>query len=124
MHSSPITIIANGDIKTIADAEYTENLGYAGVMIGRGLMGHPWALNLVAGGVAPDNVGDVVLRHLGYVIDYYGPRAGVPMFRKHAAWYSYGMPHASEFRIKVNTVTDPDELKLEICKFWGCELNF
>lgn len=123
VHNSPIPIIANGDIKTVADAGRAEKLGYAGVMIGRGLMGHPWALNVVTGGAAPDNVGGVVLRHLGYVIDYYGPRAGVPMFRKHAAWYSYGMPHASEFRIKVNTITDPDELKLEICKFWGCELD-
>ena len=90
-------------------------------MIGRGLMGHPWALNGVAGGATPDNIGGVVLRHLGYVIDYYGSRAGVPMFRKHAAWYSAGMPNSAQFRITVNQITDAKELKKTIKDFWSVD---
>ena len=123
VHSAPIPIIANGDIRTISDVENAENLGYAGVMVGRGLLGRPWALSEILGGMAPSNIGTVVLRHLEYTIEYYGARAAIPMFRKHAAWYSSGMPHSSEFRIRVNTIDSPDELKAEICKFWGCELN-
>jgi tRNA-dihydrouridine synthase B len=98
-------------------------LGYACVMIGRGLLGRPWALSTIAGGAAPENIGRVVLRHLEYVIEYYGARAAVMMFRKHAAWYSAGLPNSAEFRIRVNSITDVDELKAEISKFWGCELN-
>jgi tRNA-dihydrouridine synthase B len=64
-----------------------------------------------------------VLRHLEYTIEYYGARAAIPMFRKHAAWYSAGMANSSEFRIRVNQITDATALRDEICKFWGCELN-
>ena len=123
VHNAPIPIIANGDIRTSVDVENAEKLGYTGVMIGRGLLGRPWALSEIAGGAVPKNVGEIVLKHLEYTIEYYGARAAVPMYRKHAAWYSAGMSHSSEFRIRVNTITDADELKKEICKFWGCELN-
>ena len=123
IHNAPIPVIANGDIRTTADMENAAALGYAGVMIGRGLLGRPWALSTIAGGAVPENIGRVVLRHLEYVIEYYGARAAVMMFRKHAAWYSAGLPNSAEFRIRVNSITDVDELKAEISKFWGCELN-
>ena len=45
------------------------------------------------------------------------------MFRKHAAWYSAGVANSAEFRIRVNQITDANEMRLEICKFWGCEAN-
>ena len=123
VHDAPIPIIANGDIKTATDAENAEKLGFSGVMIGRALLGRPWALSEIGGGAAPTDIGPIVLKHLEYVIEYYGARAAIPMFRKHAAWYSAGMPNSAEFRIRVNSITTPDDLKTEISKFWGCELN-
>jgi len=123
VHDAPIPIIANGDIRTPDDVANAENLGYAGVMIGRGLLGRPWALTEIAGGTVPDNIGLVVLKHLEYTIEYYGARSAVMMFRKHAAWYSSGLPNSSEFRVRVNSITDVNDLKREICEFWGCELN-
>ncbi|MBD5400784.1 tRNA dihydrouridine synthase DusB [bacterium] len=123
VHGCSIPIIANGDIKTADDLVRAGELGYCGVMIGRALMGRPWLIGTLSGGVVPNNVGDVVLRHLEYAVEYYGASVAVPMFRKHAAWYSAGMPNSAEFRIRVNSITDVAELKAEICKFWGCELN-
>ena len=123
VHNAPIPIIANGDIRTATDMDMVEKLGYAGVMIGRGLLGRPWALSEIAGGALPANIGTVVLRHLEYTIEYYGAHTAVMMFRKHAAWYSAGMPNSSDFRIRVNSISDPNALKAEICAFWGCELN-
>ena len=123
VHDAPIPIIANGDIKTKSDAINAENLGFSGVMIGRALLGRPWALAAIAGGAAPRDVGSVVLRHLEYAIEYYGEKMAIPMFRKHAAWYSAGMPNSSDFRIRVNQISDASELRKEICAFWGCELN-
>ena len=41
------------------------------------------------------------------------------MFRKHAAWYSAGMPNSADFRIKVNGIVDADVLKVAIREFWG-----
>ncbi len=115
----PIPIIANGDIKTVADVDAVQAQGYAGAMVGRALLGRPWVLGQLQGKSAPSNVGQVVLRHLDYAIEYYGDKTAIPMFRKHAAWYSAGMPNSAEFRIKVNRIVDADVLKVAIREFWG-----
>ena len=114
-----IPVIANGDIRTADDLAGLEDLGYSGAMIGRGLLGRPWALAQIAGEKTPENIGAVVLQHLEYAIEYYGEKTAVPMFRKHAAWYSAGMPNSSEFRIKVNGIDNADVLKVAIQEFWG-----
>ena len=116
---APIPIIANGDIKVASDLTELEALGYAGAMIGRGILGRPWVLTEIMGGGAPKNVGEIVLRHLEYAIEYYGEKTAIPMFRKHAAWYSAGMPNSSEFRIKVNRIDNAVALKVAIREFWG-----
>lgn len=116
---TPIPIIANGDIKTVADVEVAQANGYSGAMIGRAMLGRPWLLGQLQGVAVPANVGAVVLRHLDYAIEYYGARTAIPMFRKHAAWYSAGMPNSADFRIKVNGIVDADVLKVAIREFWG-----
>ncbi|MDW2958679.1 MAG: tRNA-dihydrouridine synthase [Alphaproteobacteria bacterium] len=116
---APIPIIANGDIRTADDVSRVQVLGYRGAMIGRGILGRPWLLSELSGGGAPENIGHVVLRHLDYALEYYGEKTAVPMFRKHAAWYSAGMPNSSDFRIKVNRIDGADALKVAIREFWG-----
>lgn len=120
VHELPIPIIANGDIKDVSDVQAMENLGYAGVMVGRAMLGAPWKLAEIMGQKAPQDIGRIVLRHLDLVLDYYGERGGVPLFRKHAAWYSAGVPGATAFRVAVNQITDAQELKDKISEFWGC----
>jgi tRNA-dihydrouridine synthase B len=117
-----IPIIANGDIKTSADVSKAEHLGYSGTMIGRALLGRPWLLGELSGRRAPRadfNSRDIVLEHLDLTLEYYGERAGVPLFRKHAAWYSAGMKNSAEFRIKVNQITAAAALKSAICEFFN-----
>ena len=119
-----IPIIGNGDIKTRSDVKNVLDLGYCGAMVGRAMLGRPWVLGELAGQcVAPRNVGAVVLQHLEYMLEYYGGRVAPQMFRKHAAWYSGGMPNSAEFRIRVNQISDANELRTEISKFWGCEVD-
>lgn len=118
----PIPIIANGDIKSVDDIESVQKLGYDGAMIGRAILGQPWIVGKMCGMCEiPENVGNVVLKHLDAVIDYYGAKSGVPMFRKHAAWYSSGMPNSAQFRINVNQITDVQELKNIIKEFWSID---
>ena len=121
VHECPIPIIANGDIKTSEDTLKAEKLGFSGIMIGRGMLGQPWIFNSIMGiGHKPDDIGRIVLKHLQYVLDYYGESVGVPMFRKHVAWYCAGMPNSADFRMQINTITDVVALKSAICEFWGC----
>ncbi|MCQ2599223.1 MAG: tRNA-dihydrouridine synthase [Alphaproteobacteria bacterium] len=116
----PIPIIANGDIRTTDDVNRVMNLGYSGAMVGRGLLGRPWALAQIIGDAVQTDIGTIVLKHLEYMLEYYGERAAIPMFRKHAAWYSAGIANSTDFRIKVNSITDAATLKMLICEFWGC----
>ena len=119
VHDAPIPIIANGDIRSAQDVLRAEQLGFGGAMIGRGLLGRPWIISEIMGGAAPQNIGEIALQHLEYALEYYGDKTAVPMFRKHAAWYSAGMKNASEFRIRVNQIDDKDVLKVAIRDFWG-----
>ncbi|MBR6010093.1 MAG: tRNA-dihydrouridine synthase [Alphaproteobacteria bacterium] len=115
----PMPIIANGDIKSLADVQKMQNLGYDGAMIGRAMLGRPWIIGEICGICKkPHNIGEIVLKHLDLVIDYYGAKTGVPMFRKHAAWYSAGMPNSAQFRINVNQTTDEKVLKKIIKDFF------
>ena len=119
VHDAPIPIIANGDIRSAQDVLRAEQLGFGGAMIGRGLLGRPWIISEIMGGAAPQNIGEIALQHLEYALEYYGDKTAVPMFRKHAAWYSAGMKNASEFRIRVNQIDDKDVLKVASRDFWG-----
>ena len=124
LENSPIQIIGNGDIKDATDVQNVLNLGYCGAMIGRAMLGRPWIFGELTGQCsAPKNVGEIVLRHLEYMLEYYGERNAIPMFRKHVAWYSAGMSNSADFRIRVNQISSAAELKNEICKFWCCELD-
>ncbi len=120
----PIPIIANGDIKTKDDIKRALKLGYDGTMLGRGMLGQPWILGVLSDEtVKPKNVGDIVLTHLNYMLEYYGTKNAIQMFRKHVAWYSSGMPNSTEFRIKINRINDEISLKTAIREFWGCEFE-
>ena len=121
IENMPIPIVANGDLKTRADVDSVLDLGYAGAMIGRAMLGRPWIFGEILGtGIGPGNIGRVALRHLDLMIEYYGAQTAVPMFRKHLAWYSSGLPNSAEFRIKINRLTNVDAVRNEILQFWGC----
>lgn len=115
----PLPIIANGDLTNIADIERVEKLGYSGAMLGRAMLGKPWIFGQICQNIdAPQNVGEIVLKHLDLMIDYYGAKVGIPMFRKHVMWYSAGMPNSAQFRIKINQILDEENLKKNIKEFW------
>jgi tRNA-dihydrouridine synthase B len=119
-----IPVIGNGDIKNTEDILRLESLGYDGAMIGRALFGKPWLLGQLSKSkeqiANSKDILNVVLEHLELVLEYYGARTGVPLFRKHTAWYSAGMKNSAEFRIRVNQITDASELKSEISEFFNC----
>ena len=116
----PLPIIANGDLKTVEDIERVQKLGYDGAMIGRAMLGRPWIFGQICGLCdAPENIGDIVMEHLNYMIEYYGAKTAINMFRKHLAWYSVGVPNSAQFRIKINQITDFEELVSVIKDFWA-----
>jgi len=124
-----IPVIANGDIKTYADAKQAlEESGADGVMIGRGSYGKPWLVNQVdhylkTGEEIPDPTlkekKDIIIKHLQDVLELYGEENGAKMMRKHLGWYSSGMNSSAEFRMKINKMTEYAEMAEAINNFFS-----
>ncbi|MCL2629667.1 MAG: tRNA-dihydrouridine synthase [Alphaproteobacteria bacterium] len=114
--ASNIPVVANGDIKTADDiAKAKEITDCDGVMIGRAIMGNPWALI----GETQKDIANLVLKHFEYSLEYYDSPNGLYMFRKHLAWYTSGMPGASDFRAKINELKDKAALRAAIEDFFS-----
>lgn len=115
-----VPVVANGDIKTKADADFVKSeYGADVVMIGRQALGRPWVLAEVSGrAVVRPPVVETVLEHLELMQKYYGAKA-IFIARKHIAWYSVGMNGGAAFRASVNQATDAESVKMLIRDFFG-----
>lgn len=111
-----IPVIGNGGIKDVADFEaMIDGTGCDGVMVGRGVLGRPWLLRSMLGGipVVHDNtenvvtVADVIREHYDLQLESVGVQKGVRRMRKHLAWYSRGFPEGNDFRQRVFREDDP-----------------
>ena len=119
-----IPVIANGDIKTVYDAQKCiSKSGADGVMIGRGAYGKPWFLNHVTKflemGKAPSSPSlatqkTILMEHLDLMMNYYGFENGARMARKHITWYTKGLPLASASRQRIYSTNDLSSLINEI----------
>ena len=62
------------------------------------------------GNITPQQKKEVILEHFNQMVKWYG-EYGVILFRKHAHGYSKGIQKASEFRSKVNTAKEIEEMR-------------
>ncbi len=107
-----IPVIGNGDIRTPQDASrMLTDTGCDGIMIGRGAQGNPWIFRQIlhywaTGALLPvpsfDERLDVLLRHMEMLITHKGEYVGIREMRRHAAWYTKGLPHSAELRLRFN----------------------
>jgi len=112
--SVAIPVIANGDIRTGADArEVLAETGADALMIGRAAQGRPWIFReiaaLLAGAPVPAPPGpaelvEVIRNHVEGICTLYGEAQGVRIARKHIGWYLAGRPRGEEFRGAINRV--------------------
>ena len=112
-----IPVIANGDIVDAETARAAlQASGAAGVMVGRGAQGRPWALAQIAAalwGAAPPQVpqgaalADLVLAHHDAILSFYGADLGLRVARKHLGWYLDAAGADPTARAAILTGTDP-----------------
>ncbi|MGE7369304.1 tRNA dihydrouridine synthase DusB [Neorhizobium sp. NPDC001467] len=85
-----IPLIANGDVKSVEDAqEILRRSGADAVMVGRGAQGRPWHVGVLAGANVPERAAivDIACRHYEMMLDFHGREAGLRHARKHLGWY-------------------------------------
>jgi len=114
-----IPVIGNGDIRTPYDAQRMLALtGCDGLMIGRGAQGNPWIFRQVVQYLATGEIVtlpteaeriSVMLRHLDMLVEYKGEYLGIREMRRHGAWYTKGMHHSSELRLRFNQAVCKEE---------------
>ena len=110
--SVAIPVIGNGDIRCPEDAYQMMALtGCDGVMIGRAAQGNPWIFAqinyfLATGAKLPQpTVAEKIAllkHHLELVLQFKGEYIGIREMRKHAAWYTKGLPGSAELRCQFN----------------------
>ena len=128
--SLKIPFIGNGDVTTVEEARQMLLIsGADAVMIGRGACGRPWFLRHVdlflrTGEAPPEEPPqkrlETLLKHWQRMLAYYGPEQGVLLARKHLGWASRGLPHSTDFRMRINSLTNPQKVEDEIKKFFSC----
>lgn len=115
-----IPIFGNGDIDSPEKAlEYRNRYGVDGIMIGRAAIGYPWIFNEVkhyfATGEhlpAPDVKArvDAARKHLEMSIKWKGERLGIAEMKRHYTNYFKGIAHFKDYRTKLVTSFDRDEI--------------
>ena len=112
-----IPVLANGNIDSYEKAKWVMDYTKCdGVMIGRGAVGHPWIFKEIKEqkSITNQEKKEVIIEHLKAMYEWYGD-FGIILFRKHLHTYSKGYAGASEFRKKVNSIENFDEM-LEVVK--------
>jgi tRNA-dihydrouridine synthase B len=114
-----IPVIANGDIRTPADAlTVLRDTGCDAVMIGRAAQGRPWIFDEVnfflrqgefRAPLALESVRDIMRAHLEDLYSLYGDETGVRVARKHLSWYCRQHPGQEAFRTILMRVQTPQE---------------
>jgi nifR3 family TIM-barrel protein len=115
-----IPVFGNGDVDTPEKAvEMRDRFGLDGAMIGRATIGNPWFFKQVkhffntGNELAPISMNDRVnaaRRHLQMAIDWKGERLGVFETRRHYTNYFRGIPHFKEYRLKMVTSDDAQDV--------------
>ena len=115
-----IPIFGNGDIDTPEKAlEYKSRYGVDGIMIGRAAIGYPWIFNEIkqflqtGEHLQPPGIQqrvDVIRQHLHRSVEWKGIKAGVNEMRRHYTNYLRGLPNIKEFRLKLVTISEVEEI--------------
>ncbi|MDR3550595.1 MAG: tRNA-dihydrouridine synthase [Candidatus Babeliales bacterium] len=121
-----IPVIISGGVVNWATAKLVyEQTGVDGYLIGRGIWSRPWKLkelgeHSLGNPYAVDTkiVLHCALKHLDYMLDYYGPH-GLFVFRKHLPFYIKGLPEASVLRERLVVAKTPQEVKEGLIAFLG-----
>ena len=116
-----IPVFGNGDIDTPQKAlEYKTKYNVDGVMIGRASIGNPWIFNEIKHFVKTGEMlakpsiidrANATMEHLEMSVKWKGETLGVAEMKRHYTNYFKGISHFKEYRMKLVTSFDVEEIR-------------
>ncbi|MGO1649320.1 MAG: tRNA dihydrouridine synthase DusB [Sphingobacterium sp.] len=115
-----IPIFGNGDVNSVEKAAvWRAEYEVDGIMIGRASIGYPWIFREIKhffqtgerlDGPTIDERVDVCRTHLIKSIEWKGDKTGIFEMRRHYANYFKGIPNFKEYRMKLVTLQQVDDI--------------
>jgi nifR3 family TIM-barrel protein len=116
-----IPIFGNGDVDSVEKAAaWRQEYEVDGIMIGRASIGYPWIFREIKhffntgerldGQTVSERV-DVCNTHLVKSIEWKGDKTGIFEMRRHYANYFKGIPNFKEYRMKLVSLQDVNEIQ-------------
>ena len=121
-----IPVVGNGDILSWQDAlRMREETGCDGVAVGRAAQGNPWIFAQIRDAMQGKPIGEpdnqeklaVWARHLHMLVKLKGEAVAVREMRRHIVCYVRGIRDAARLRVRVNAITDMEELEKTLAAF-------
>lgn len=115
-----IPVFGNGDVDSPQKAlEMRNTYGVDGIMIGRASIGYPWIFREIkhffetGETLAPPTLEERVAacrRHFEMALDWKGTRLGINETRRHYTNYFKGIPHFKDYRTRLVTSDEPQDI--------------
>ncbi len=129
-----IPVFGNGDIDSPEKAvEYKNRYGIDGIMIGRASIGYPWVFNeikhFMKTGMHLESPGiservQAAKDHLQMSVNWKGEVLGIAEMKRHYSNYFKGISHIKEYRMKLVTSFDLQEIMDTLTYIQENEANF
>ena len=107
-----IPVIANGGIKSVKDANLMiDKTGADGVMLARGAIENPLLVCEILGKKSPLTLKEFIFSQLDLLSTQEGEERSAVLFRKFISYYLKGLAGIKEFKLKLCTATNVQEIK-------------
>ena len=118
-----IPVTGNGDVHSMADAlRMMAETGCQSVMIGRGALGRPWVFSetfdALPAAAQREYKARVIARHCALIREHFREKYALIQMKKHLAWYTEGLGHATDCRAKIFQARSPDEVLEVFRQYW------
>jgi tRNA-dihydrouridine synthase B len=118
-----IPVTGNGDVRSMAEAQrMMADTGCHSVMIGRGALGSPWifdeSFDTLGAEAQREYKARVIARHCGLIQAHFREKYALVQMKKHLAWYTEGLGHATYCRAQIFQAQTPEEVWQVFQRYW------
>jgi nifR3 family TIM-barrel protein len=118
-----IPVTGNGDVRSMTEARrMVAETGCQSVMIGRGALGTPWIFDeefdTLSAEAQRAHKARVVARHCELIRTHFREKYALIQMKKHLAWYTEGLGHATRCRAEIFQSRTADEVWEVFQRYW------